>query len=85
MTPGQVLSAAAEGIYAFFRYLGEAFDAAANTLETLTQLSGAMATVAGTAPVAIALGIGLLLAGFAFRMLRDLLARERGLTHAQHD
>ncbi|HMB53525.1 MAG TPA: hypothetical protein VKU40_09430 [Thermoanaerobaculia bacterium] len=85
MTPGQVLSTAAEGVYAFFRSLGEAFDAAANTFETLTQLSGAMATVAGTAPVAIALGIGLLLASFAFRMLKDLLARERGLTHAEHD
>lgn len=85
LTPGQVLSSAAEGIYSLFRALGDALGAAANTFETLTQLSGAVATVAGTVPVAAALGLALLLATVAFRLLKDLLARERGWTHVERE
>jgi uncharacterized membrane protein len=54
-------------------------------LQTITHLSGAVATVAGTPPVAAVLGLSLLLAAVAFKALRARLATERGWTYVERN
>lgn len=81
LTPGRVLSSAAEGVFTLFQTVADGFQAAVEVLQGIGRLSGAAATVASSAPVALVLVVGLLVAALAFRLLRDLIATERGMSH----
>ena len=85
LSPGSVLTSAAEALITIFYGLRDWAEAAAELLDGFTRLSGAAATVAGTTPVAVALGAGLVLAIVAFKLLRDLIGKERGFSHVDSD
>jgi hypothetical protein len=85
LTPGRVFSALSEGVFFLFRASADWLATGLETLNTITQLSDAVAAVAGMPPVAAVLGLGLLLAVAAFKVLRDLLAKERGWTYVEHN
>jgi hypothetical protein len=85
LSPAHVLSSLAEGVFFLFRAGADWVGTAVETLQTLTHLSGAVATVAGMPPVAAVLGLGLLLAAVAFKALRALLATERGWTYVERN
>lgn len=85
LTPGRALSAAAEGLFTVVQVFVDAAEAVFDLVDTGLRLSDAAATVAGTLPVTVALGVGLLVAVVAFFLLRDLLADERGWTYVDLD
>ena len=85
LTPGRALSAAAEGLFTVVQVFVDAAEAVFDLVDTGLRLSAAATTVAGTLPVTVALGVGLLVAVAAFFLLRDLLADERGWTYAELD
>lgn len=85
LTPGQVLSAAAEGLFTVVQVVLDAAEAAVGLVEAGLRLSGAAATIAGTLPVSIALAVGMVIATAVFFLLHDLLADERGWSYAELD
>ena len=85
MRPARVISAAAEMLFRIVSGVIDGAEASIDVLQDLARLSGAATTVAGSLPVAVALGAALLLAVFAFKLLRDLIGTERGLSHVEHD
>jgi hypothetical protein len=85
LTPARVFSSLAEGVFFLFRVSADWVGTAVEALQTITHLSGAVATVAGTPPVAAFLGLSLLLAAVAFKALRALLATERGWTYVERN
>lgn len=82
LRPARVISTFAEGVFSVFSVAMDWAEAGVELFYSVTQLSGAAATVASTVPVATALGAGSLLAAFAFKLLRDLIGKERGYSHA---
>ena len=85
LRPAHVLSSAAEMLFRIVSGVIDGAQAAADVLQDMMRLSGAAATVVGSVPIAVALGAALLLAVFAFKLLRDLIGTERGLSHVEHD
>lgn len=85
MRPARVISSFAEGTFGVVSVIMDWVEAGVELFHTATQLSGAAATVASTVPVATALGAGLALAVLAFKLLRDLIGKERGFSHVDAD
>lgn len=85
LRPARVISSAAEVLFSIVSGVIDWVETSFEVLQGLTRLSGAAATVAGSPPVMVALGAGLLLAVFAFKLLRDLIGKERGLSHVERD
>ena len=85
LRPARVISSAAEMLFGVVSGVIDWAETSLEVLQGLTRLSGAAATVAGSLPVTVALGAGLLLAVLAFKLLRDLIGTERGLSHVERD
>ena len=85
MRPARVISSFAEGTFSVVSVIVDWLEAGVELFHTATQLSGVVATVASTVPVATALGAGLALAILAFKLLRDLIGKERGFSHVDPD
>jgi|GEM_PF-4472792 len=85
MRPARAISSFAEGVFSVVSVILDWAEAGVDLFHTASQLSGAAATIAGTVPVATALGAGLALAALAFKLLRDLIGKEKGFSHVDTD